>query len=141
MGQPLKVSDRDTTCTAHFMLMIFAGLRVGLVRVLFKLPSLYQVQHTYPLVYVEWFTPFRAADPASGMHIISRSTRMHSPYAEIIEADRLVRSCHLMPKCGRVKEISWTSDDVRDRCRTFYHNVYIDYHMYCTFKLGIRGCL
>lgn len=74
MGQPLKVSRCDTTCTAHFMLMVFAGLRIRLGQVLFKLLSLYQVQHAYPLVYVKWFTSFHAADPLSGIHIISRST-------------------------------------------------------------------
>ncbi|KAI0346054.1 hypothetical protein BDW22DRAFT_1297819, partial [Trametopsis cervina] len=53
------------------------------------------------LVYVEWFTPFRTADPVTGMYIVTKSSRNHRAYGQIIEAHRLVRNCHLMPKSGR----------------------------------------
>ena len=54
------------------------GLRIARVRAIFELPIEYDpvargVLH--PLAYVEWFTPFNAVDPHTGMYIVSHSTR------------------------------------------------------------------
>ncbi|PSR97599.1 hypothetical protein PHLCEN_2v4306, partial [Hermanssonia centrifuga] len=65
------------------------GIRIAHVRAIFKLPATYGIRTLHPLVYVEWFTPFRTPDLLTGMHIVSRSTRMHHVYGEIIEAHRL----------------------------------------------------
>ena len=70
-------------------------------------------------MYVEWLTPFHSLDPATGMYVVSRSTRMHRPYAEIVEASRLVRNCYLQPVCGRAMDRAWTSDKVADLCSKF----------------------
>ncbi|KAJ3487621.1 hypothetical protein NLI96_g3382 [Meripilus lineatus] len=86
------------------------GLRVAHVRALFQLPDHYRLQSTHPLAYVEWFTPLRSQDPVTGMYIVSRSTRAHAPYAEVIEANCIVRNLHLSPKFGRIKDPSWHSD-------------------------------
>ncbi|KAK0493965.1 hypothetical protein EDD18DRAFT_1008983, partial [Armillaria luteobubalina] len=52
----------------------------------------------YPLVYVEWFTPFRSPDLIMGFYHISKLMRQGGhPYAEVIEADWLVRNCYLNP--------------------------------------------
>ncbi|KZP05730.1 hypothetical protein FIBSPDRAFT_666170, partial [Athelia psychrophila] len=89
------------------------GLRVGHVRVIFKLPDIYRIRCAHPLAYIEWFTPFGAHnDPASDLYPVTRSTRMRLPYAEVIEVDRIVRNCHLIPKFGRVKQPSWTAENV-----------------------------
>ncbi|PSR97570.1 hypothetical protein PHLCEN_2v4309 [Hermanssonia centrifuga] len=117
------------------------GIHIAHVRAIFKLPATYGIRTLYPLVYVEWFTPFRMPDLWTGMHIVSHSTRMHHIYGEIIEAHRLVRNCHLMAKCGMVKDPSWTSDSVADLCKTFYVNSYIDYHMYCLLRLKYKDSI
>ena len=111
------------------------------MRVIFKLPTLYGIQARHPLVYLEWCTPFRERDSLTGFFTVTKSSRMHRVHAEIVEASRLVRNCHLMPKFGRVKDPSWTAENVADLCRTFYVNSYIDYHMYCLFKLMYNGCI
>ncbi|KAH9947697.1 hypothetical protein B0H21DRAFT_778363 [Amylocystis lapponica] len=108
------------------------GLRVAHVRVIFKLPKVFNIETTHPLAYVEWFTPFRAPDKASGLHIVSPSTRMHQPYAEIVEVNRIVRNCHLIPKYGAQRDPLWSAENVTvlDICKSFYVNPYIDLHAF-----------
>ena len=131
-----KYSDQSLNGDLHKLL----GLRVARVRVIFRLPDIYGLKTTHPLAYIEWFTPFRAIDKPSGLYILSPSTRQHQPYGEIIELDRIVRSCHLIPR-SRNLDRSWTRDNVADFCNSFYFNSYIDLHMFCMFRLGKRGCV
>lgn len=105
------------------------------------MPEIYGVHQVHPLAYIEWFTPFRTPDPLTGMYIISRSSRSHHVYAEIIEVDRLVRNCHLIPKCGKQINPDWTFESVLDKCNTFYLNSFVDYHMFCLFKLQHSNCI
>ncbi|KAH9916126.1 hypothetical protein B0H21DRAFT_703115, partial [Amylocystis lapponica] len=96
----------------------------------------FNIETTHPLAYVEWFTPFRAPDKASGLHIVSPSTRMHQPYAEIVEVNRIVRNCHLIPKYGAQRDPLWSAENVTvlDICKLFYVNPYIDLHAFCMYK-------
>ncbi|KAI0690630.1 hypothetical protein BC835DRAFT_1280656 [Cytidiella melzeri] len=123
---PLIVSGAD----------VRSGLRIAHVRAIFNVPKHFNVGNAHPLVYLEWFTPFHTPDTVTGLHIITRSTRRHLPYGEIVEADRIVRNCYLQPKCGRVQDVGWTSEAVKDKCRVFYVNSYIDYHMFLLLRLG-----
>ncbi len=120
---------------------VSTGIRVAHVRAIFKLPEHYRIDTLHPLVYLEWFTPFHAVDHATGLFTVSRSTRMHQVYGEVVEADRLVRNCHLAPKYPRTKDPSWTSETVTELCNTYYHNSFIDMHMYCLFVLQRDRCL
>ncbi|KAH9916939.1 hypothetical protein B0H21DRAFT_816102 [Amylocystis lapponica] len=117
------------------------GLRVAHVRVIFSLPHHYPKLAEHPLAYVEWFTPLARLDPASGLYLVSPSTRMHAPYGEVITLDRLVRNCHLTPNFGREADSRWTTDNVTEECRSFYLNPYSDMHMFCTFRAHQYGCL
>ncbi|SJK96779.1 uncharacterized protein ARMOST_00025 [Armillaria ostoyae] len=110
------------------------GLRAAHVRVLFALPELFGVPAKMPLAYIDWFTPFATPDAVTGMHTLSRSTRMGRVYGEVIEVDRIVRNCHLKPRYGRVKDPAWTMEMVKDLCSKFYFNPYVDYHMFCMLK-------
>ncbi|GJF00252.1 hypothetical protein PsYK624_165340 [Phanerochaete sordida] len=85
------------------------GLRVALVRVIFKLPSRFGLPLPHPLAYIEWFTPFRQPDAVTGMYTTSRSTRNHKVYAEVIDVARIARNCHLLPKHGAEKDPQWDS--------------------------------
>ncbi|KAH7907825.1 hypothetical protein BJ138DRAFT_1013929 [Hygrophoropsis aurantiaca] len=119
---------------------ILQGLRVAQVRVIFRLPQIYGVQIVHPLAYIEWFTPFSPPDTTSGLYSVSRSTRMHQPYAEIIEVNRLVRGCHLIPKFGRHINAAWTSANVGDLCHSFFINPYLDIHTFCALNNSMPGC-
>ncbi|KAJ7436127.1 hypothetical protein FB451DRAFT_1344679 [Mycena latifolia] len=104
------------------------GLRVAQVKVIFKLSSHYPVKSQSPLAYIEWFTPLKTPDATDGYYHISRSTRQHQPYAEIITADRIVRNAMLIP-------LKWGED------KAFFLNSHSDAHAFCTFKLGYRNAL
>ncbi|KAH7904046.1 hypothetical protein BJ138DRAFT_1019687 [Hygrophoropsis aurantiaca] len=117
------------------------GLRVAQVRIIFKLPDVYQIRPPHPLAFVEWFTPFGPRDTCSGLYIVNRSTRMRKPYVEIIEVDRIVRNCHLIPKFGVKKNTRWAADNIGEVCKTFYFNPYIDTHSFCMVNANIRDCI
>ncbi|KAJ8495203.1 hypothetical protein ONZ45_g12952 [Pleurotus djamor] len=117
---------------------LLANLRIARVRVLFRLPPLFNLQSAHPLAYIEWFTPFSSSNPTTGLYQVSPSTRQHRAFGEIIEVDRIVRNCHLVPLFGRVKEPSWSSANVGEMCRVFQVNKYCDPHMFCLLQ-GIHG--
>ncbi|KAH7926125.1 hypothetical protein BV22DRAFT_1009731 [Leucogyrophana mollusca] len=106
------------------------GLRVAQVRVIFKLPRQFG-SYTQPLAYIEWFTPFRQPDPIINMYQVSRSTRQLRRNAAIVPLNALVRSCHLIPKCGLHIDQTWATDNVYERAQSFYLNAYIDIDMFC----------
>lgn len=105
------------------------------------MPSTYLLPITAPLAYVEWFTPFGAKDSLTDMYTVTRSSRNHHVYAEIIYADRIVRNVHLVPKFGKWRDNSWTADNVAEQCNTFFVNPYIDTHWFCTLRANRGDCL
>lgn len=105
------------------------GLRVAQIRIIFNLPPQFG-RHTKPLAYIEWFTPLGTPDPVTGMYTVRRSTRARRPNAEIISVDRIVRSCHLMGKCGRQIDTTWTTENVLDKAASFWFNPYIHTDMF-----------
>lgn len=117
------------------------GLRVAHVRAIFTLPEHYPVRTEHPLAYIEWFTPFHRVDTSTGLYVLSRSTRMHHPYGELVPVDRIVRNCHLIPKFGREMDLRWTSANVTDVCKSFYFNAYLDMHTFCMFRANQYGTI
>ncbi|KAJ6532372.1 hypothetical protein B0H19DRAFT_888523, partial [Mycena capillaripes] len=101
-----------------------AGLRPAQIRVIFKLPPQFGT-YTHPLAYIEWFTPLNRPDPTTGMFTTHRSTRAHRRNAAVISVEHIVRSCHLMAKCGASIDRKWTSSNVLDEASMFYVNPYI----------------
>ncbi|KAJ6626287.1 hypothetical protein B0H10DRAFT_1781535, partial [Mycena sp. CBHHK59/15] len=72
-----------------------------------------------------WFTPFNHPDKISGMYILCRSTHAHRRNTAIVSVEHIVRSCHLMGKCGTKIYRRWTTDNVIDEATHFYFNPYI----------------
>ncbi|KAH7917895.1 hypothetical protein BV22DRAFT_1025530 [Leucogyrophana mollusca] len=107
-----------------------SGLRVAQVRVIFKLPRQFS-SYSHPLAYIEWFTPFWQPEPIVNMYQVSRSTRQLRRNAAIVPLHTLVRSCHLIPKCGLHIDKTWTTDNVYEHAHSFYLNSYIDIDMFC----------
>jgi hypothetical protein len=142
VGTPLQGKSLELVSFFLKFLTYHSGLRVAHVCVILKLPELYRIRTSHPLAYVEWFTPFGAqTDPPSGLHSVMRSSRRNHPYAQIIDVDRIVRNCHLIPKFGRVKDLTWTSENVVDMCKSFFVNHYIDLHMFLMLRIGNAGCI
>ncbi|KAJ6540406.1 hypothetical protein B0H19DRAFT_1313055 [Mycena capillaripes] len=100
------------------------GLRPAQIRVIFNLPPQFGT-FSHPLAYIEWFTPLNRPDPASGMYTTHRSTRFHRRNSAVVSVEQLVRSCHLMGKCGLKIDRTWTSNNVLDTASVFYINPYI----------------
>ncbi|PBK98301.1 hypothetical protein ARMGADRAFT_920285 [Armillaria gallica] len=73
------------------------GLHITHVHAIFQLPAVYNVPVAAPLAYVEWFTPFGQQDLLTGLYSISRSTWMGHVYSEIIDVNRIIQNCHLLP--------------------------------------------
>ncbi|KAJ6524347.1 hypothetical protein B0H19DRAFT_1215001 [Mycena capillaripes] len=103
------------------------GLRVAHIKVLFQLPAIYGLNMAHPLAYVEWYTPFGVPDPVTGLFTIRRSTRNNHVYAEIIGVDRIY---------GRKKDTTWTTENVVERCTSFFPSPYSDTHSFCLFRIG-----
>ncbi|KAG1885999.1 hypothetical protein F4604DRAFT_1572207 [Suillus subluteus] len=107
-----------------------AGLRVAQVRAIFSLPRQFGT-YTRALAYIEWFTPFRAPDPYSGMQQVSRSTRHCCRNAAVIHVDEIVRPCHLILKMGLSVEPRLRSGNAYKAANDFYFNEFIDGEMFC----------
>ncbi|KAI0816851.1 hypothetical protein BC628DRAFT_1479638 [Trametes gibbosa] len=83
------------------------------------------------LAYIEHFTPFTSLpDPTTGLYQVIRSVRGSSRLASIIPVDRIVRSCHLLPRFWAVAPREWTSSNVLEKCSTFYVNAFTDRNTY-----------
>ena len=82
----------------------------------------------HKLVYIEWFTSFRAPDPVSKLHSVSRTFRHQSPAANIVPLTDIVATCHLLPKFGTRfgSTGTWTHDTALENCQAFTLNKYID---------------
>ncbi|KAJ7889434.1 hypothetical protein B0H13DRAFT_2341561 [Mycena leptocephala] len=104
-----------------------AGLRVAQVKVIFQVPAHYPGK-SGPLAYIEWFPPLRTPDPLDGYYHLTRSSRQHAPYAEIITVDRIVRNAMLIPQ-------KWGQD------KSFLLNSHSDGHAFCLYKLGYDDSL
>ncbi|KAI0689126.1 hypothetical protein BC835DRAFT_1283602, partial [Cytidiella melzeri] len=113
---------------------IDAGLTVGQVRVIFRLPDNVNYISKDPLAYVEWFTPFQQYDSTVGMFSVAPSQRNHRRRASIIPITAIVRSCHLIPVWGRAANIHWTSENVLERCTRFYVNTYLRHSDFVLFR-------
>ncbi|KAJ7186196.1 hypothetical protein C8R46DRAFT_983014 [Mycena filopes] len=100
------------------------GLRPAQIRVIFKLPPQFGT-YPHPLAYVEWFTPLNHPDPTSGMFTTHRSTRNFTRNSAVISVEHIVRSCHLMGKCGMKIDPTWTSSNVLEKAPVFYVNPYV----------------
>lgn len=114
-----------------YCLGVSTGLRPGQVRAIFRLPDWMNMAE--PLLYVNWFRPFRIPDTISGLPATSRSTRLHRRNASVISVRDLIRTCHLMPRFGPddLGRTQWMEKDVLDESGvTLLYNRYYDFHTF-----------
>ncbi|KAJ3875340.1 hypothetical protein F5051DRAFT_442491 [Lentinula edodes] len=114
------------------------GIQVARVRLLFQLPSEIASFH-HPLAYVQWFKPFQK-DPVNDLNLfkLSYSFRQHYPHCSIIPVTQIIQTCHLYPVYGRSVDATWTSDNILDKCSTFYLNVYLRHRDFLLFRHRIN---
>ncbi|KAG1835333.1 hypothetical protein DFJ58DRAFT_908621 [Suillus subalutaceus] len=80
------------------------GLRVGEVRVVFKLPSRLG-NFPHPLAYIHWFRPLQSFDEILHSFRLTSSSRQHGPNALVVPVHQVLRPCHLIPWVGRESEV------------------------------------
>ncbi|KAJ3859983.1 hypothetical protein EV359DRAFT_75404 [Lentinula novae-zelandiae] len=110
------------------------GIQVAHVRLLFRLPSEIASFH-HPLAYVQWFKPFQK-DPVKDLNLfkLSYSFQQHYPHCSIIPVTQIIQTCHLYPAYGRSVDATWTSDNILDKCSSFYLNVYLRHRDFLQFR-------
>ena len=106
---------------------------MGQVCAIFRLPEEFG-SFPNPLAYVEWFTSFQSPIPDLEMYQISRSTRQYRRRASIIPVTQIERTVHLIPKFGQQMDLSWSAEDVLERCKTFYVNPYVHHLDFLLFR-------
>jgi len=82
------------------------------------------------LAYIEWFTAFVAPDPNHGMLKVNRQLDGTDHVASIVPISSIRCSVHLFPKFGLKVPEDWTSENVLEKCNTFYLNQFSDRNMY-----------
>ncbi|EIW62729.1 uncharacterized protein TRAVEDRAFT_113577 [Trametes versicolor FP-101664 SS1] len=106
------------------------GVSAGRVKVIFYLPA-HLGTHSHPLMFVEWFRPFRGPDRTGGLLTTSHSTYHQARRHSIVSASKLLRPCHLIPRFGGESvDINWSSETVLDEPVDFYLNHYSDFHLF-----------
>jgi len=110
-----------------------ADVQVARVRLIFELPP---ALGTYPepLVYVDWYRPFRPALPDLQMHRLALASRNHHQFSEVIPLSRILRSCHLIPEFGREIPRTWESHTSLDLASNFLFNPYLRFRDFVLFR-------
>jgi succinate dehydrogenase hydrophobic anchor subunit len=118
-----------SACVRIDSVLFLLGFRVAQIRTIFTLPTSFGVPE--PLAYVELFTTPNTEEPIVnvGMYRIRRVMEADNRCGQVIPLSLIYRSVHLLPMFGRVPSV-WTSDNVLEKCDTFYVNRYIDEHMF-----------
>jgi hypothetical protein len=82
------------------------------------------------LAYIEWFSKLSTPDPDHQMYKISRSLEGRGRVASVVPISTIIRSAHLFPKFKQAVPGEWTSNNVLEKCSTYYLNPFTDRHMY-----------
>lgn len=103
-------------------------LAVGQVRAIFRAPADWSELAPHPLAYIEWFTSLSVYDSNLGMYSISHSMSrrfLQCRSVSIVPITDIVRSCHLIPHWGRSIDVTWSQENVYEKCKKFYLNPYL----------------
>ncbi|KAJ7911973.1 hypothetical protein B0H13DRAFT_2478875, partial [Mycena leptocephala] len=123
----LARKERPTTLPKR--LSLFAAR----VRTIFALPVEYG-RFPVPLAYVEWYRPLNQFDTDLGMYKIAPASHLGRKRASIIPVTHISRSCHLVPRFPHSIDRTLTTDDVLDRCTSFYLNCYLRHIDFVLFR-------
>lgn len=113
--------------------------RIARVKVLFKLPDTIDTKQSQPLLaYVQWFTPISTTKVNAGSRFfrVKPSFIQETREASVIPATAIIRSCHLLPKYGKEKNVYWNSENILDTCEEFLFNPHFDLHTFVALRFG-----
>ena len=116
------------------------GVRIGRLRVIFRLPStLYGVlpaPSCWPkeaLAYVVWFSRLKsAAEDDHNMYLVTKPTSIANnqlPLGDIIPLSSIRQTCQLLPDFTR-EGFDFDHSNALDRCRRFFLNSYSSKYTY-----------
>ena len=106
------------------------GNCVGQIQVIFTLPDSIDGVSTEPLAYVEWFSKFTTPDHNHQIFKLNQSFEGGEQVAIIVPVSTIQQSVHLFPKFGPTVPEGWSSNNVLEKCTTFYLSPFTDRHMY-----------
>lgn len=110
------------------------------VRVIFRLPHELG-DYPHPLAYVEFFTCRRVASDTYGMYVVRRAKVRQQRKAGVIRLDSIRSACHLYPRFGLRCDRSWTTENVLDKCESFFVSPYLSSYFFqalsIPYNLGI----
>ena len=116
------------------------GYRIARVKCIFAIPS--RTKKTFftlgsqpsdYLAYVEWFHRESRARPHHQLYCVKKSLNEdNDQLASVIPYTAIHRSIQLFPAFGKNAPIDWSSDNVLDKCNTFFVNSFQDRHSYHT---------
>jgi len=109
--------------------------RVAQVRIIFKLPKLsdprLQSLQSRHLAYVQWFSHLRAhPEPHHGLYKVMQDPQSERRCGEVIEVSRISQSVQLFPCFNGSWRVSWNTDNVLEKCDTFFVNSLQNRHTY-----------
>ncbi|KIP01316.1 hypothetical protein PHLGIDRAFT_27025 [Phlebiopsis gigantea 11061_1 CR5-6] len=105
------VNASTTNSTEHPL----TGVRVGQVRLIFRVPPEFAVLAKKQLAYIEWFTPLQVRNETLGMYSVARSVRRGRYQASVVPVSSILRTCHLTPVWGKQVDRSWSPENVLER--------------------------
>ena len=126
---------------AESFITILIGCRIGQVRVIFSLHGDDAIRlfgdaaNAIPkhLAYIEWFRlTHKAPRPYHKLYRVKRRIQNGDRLASIVPVSNIRRSVHLFPVFGPIVPAEWTSDNVLEKCDTFYINCFSDRYAYHT---------
>ena len=82
------------------------------------------------LAYVDWLSKFTRPDCDHWMFKLSQSLGDSKQIASIVPISTIRHSAHLFPKFGSSVPEGWSSDNMLEKCGTFYLDPFTDRHMY-----------
>ena len=139
LAKEVKVCDLHTGLT---LIDGYIGPRVAQVWVVFQIPNV-AIPKVFPspetrvpthLAYVEWFSAMSiTTDPWHMMQKVLQLTQRGRRCVDIIPADLILGSVHLIPQFGRVVPHEWNSFTVLKQCESFYINPFKDLDSYLKF--------
>ncbi|KAJ6518548.1 hypothetical protein DFH09DRAFT_939845, partial [Mycena vulgaris] len=89
------------------------------------------------LTYIEWYKPLTQFDADLGRYKIAPAFQQHGRRASIIPVTQIARSCHLILRFPRKVDRTLSTDDILDRCQSFYLNCYLRHINFVLFR-GVR---
>lgn len=123
------------------------GCRVGRVKVIFRLPPTINrgfghiaspsIWPKQPLAYIELYSSLKSksgAEDSHGMYAVKKIEQMEitssGPKGIVIPLSQIRQSCMLFPSFHATVDRSWTSENVLDKCSSFFVSNWSSIHAY-----------